>query len=128
VTLLFVVAPTGAALAARIEVGGAAAIPYKGSDPEGAVTFLYDEIPTAGSHPIYTATVDEFRFASECGAGTVPGVIHIGHNKRFNYRGRGFVIRGTLVGGFLRPKVQGTAQVTAPGCDSDALSFTASPK
>jgi hypothetical protein len=129
----------GAALASRIEVGGAEQIQYQnGSDPLGKVSFFYSVIPTHLVHPpiVLDVSMDQFRFANECSRrGTeVRGTIHVDRQKHFRTVAHRFILTGRLIGALQGgrqtegPKVLGTI-TTIHDCDgdSDVLPFVAEP-
>jgi hypothetical protein len=120
----------GAALASRIEVGGAQQVFYRhGSDRFGKVTFFYAVDPTHLQHPpiVNIVTITQLRFANECSraATKVPGTIHVDKHKHFRHEAHGFIVKGRLIGGLfggrqtVGPKVVGTIE-TIHDCDGDS--------
>jgi hypothetical protein len=127
---------TSVAVAVRPHASPTFVADYRGSDPDGPVSFtLGGAVNEPLNRPPFTTyELYDLKFASECSrSGTkLPGVISLTHHRRhaseqqhFTYRARGFVIHGLLYGPLGKPKFKGTVEVVRHGCDGDVLPWTA---
>ena len=127
---------TSVAVAVRPHASPTFVANYRGSDPDGRVSFTlggaYNE--PLNRPPFTTYELYDLRFATECSrAGMkLPGPIILTHQRRhaseqehFTYRAHGFVIHGVLYGALGKPQFRGTVEVVRRGCDGDALPWTA---
>ncbi len=136
IAVLVLTGMTSVAVAVRPHASPTFTANYRGSDPDGRVSFTlggaYNE--PLNRPPFTTYELYDLKFATECSrSGTkVPGLISLPHARRhasqqmhFTYRAHGFVIRGVLYGPLGRPKFKGTVEVVRRGCDGDVLPWTA---
>lgn len=135
IALLGLTGITGVAVAVRPHASPTFVGNYRGSNPEGSVSFTLGGASNGGvTQPtFYTYELYFLRFATECSRSpaAVPGSIilsqhrhHASERLHFTYRAHGFVIHGVLYGALENPKLKGTVAVIKQGCDGDALPWT----
>ncbi len=136
IAVLGLIGMTSVADAVRPHVSPTFVANYRGSDPEGGVSFT---LGGAFNEPLNRPTFTTYelynlRFATECSRSpaALPGSIvlaaprrHASEQEHFTYRAHGFVIHGVLYGALGNPRFRGTVAVVKRRCDGDALPWTA---